>query len=159
VKYETNRLERLFQIRDEQRKKRPNGRTIVRYRDLPIEKNRNGLQRWYMHPDMDDNAIQTLLAHIQELPPGGRSGKQKSQGGQVAFVWEGRGYTLIDGVRYDWDRHDVLNFPVRTDGIVVQHVNLDQENRAQLFICEPNAIDALGVDRGCGFEQIEDAPE
>ena len=48
----TNRLERLFEIRDKQRKVKQDGQIIVRGKDLPLEKNRQGLQKWYMHPDM-----------------------------------------------------------------------------------------------------------
>jgi gentisate 1,2-dioxygenase len=100
-----------------------------------------------------------LLVHVQEIPPGGRTGKQKSQGGQIGVVWEGRGYSLVDGVRHDWEQHDVLNFPVRTPGIVLQHVNTDMKAPARIIFCEPNVIGSLGIDRGCGFEQVEDAPD
>ena len=71
----------------------------------------------------------------------------------------GRGYTLLDGVRHDWEQHDVLNFPVRTKGIVLQHVNADPNKPARVLFCEPNIIEPLGMDRGCGFEQLEDAPD
>jgi gentisate 1,2-dioxygenase len=155
----TNRLDRLFEIRDKQRKIKEDGQIIVRGKDLPFEKNRQGLQKWYMHPDMTENCLNSLLVFVQEIPPGGRTGKQKSQGGQIGVVWEGRGYTLVDGVRHDWEKHDVLNFPVRTAGIVLQHVNTDMKEPARIIFCEPNVIDSLGVDRGCGFEQVEDAPD
>ncbi|HXP92028.1 MAG TPA: hypothetical protein VN905_01040, partial [Candidatus Binatia bacterium] len=153
-----NRLERLLEIRDQQRAIRRSGRTVARGDEIPWEWNHQGKQKWYMHPDMTENCLNTLMFYVQELPPGGRSGKQKSQGGQAGVVLEGRGYTLVDGVRHDWEKHDVLNFPVRTEGIVVQHVNLDPDSVALLAFVEPNTVDSLGVDRGCGFEQIEDAP-
>ena len=156
---EGNRLERLFEIRDEQRALRRSGRLIARGDEIPWEQNRQGKQKWYMHPDMRENALNSLMFYVQELPPGGRSGKQRSQGGHVAIVWEGTGYTLVDGVRHDWEKHDVLNFPIRTSGIVLQHVNGDPNKPALLAFVEPNTSDALGIDRGCGFEQIEDAPE
>jgi gentisate 1,2-dioxygenase len=153
------KLDSIFELRDAQRSVRRKGRTVVHADELEWEHNRQGKMKWYMHPDMTENCLNTLIFFVQELPPGGRSGKQKSQGGQAGVVWEGRGYTLVDGVRHDWEKHDVLNFPVRTEGIVVQHVNLDPEKPALLALVEPNTFDALGVDRGCGFEQLEDAPE
>jgi gentisate 1,2-dioxygenase len=153
------KLDRIFELRDEQRALRRGGKTIAKGDELPWEQNRHGKMKWYMHPDMTDNCLNTLIFYVQELPPAGRSGKQKSQGGQTGVVWEGRGYTLVDGVRHDWEKHDVFSFPVRTAGITVQHVNLDTEKPALLAFCEPNTYDALGVDRGCGFEQIEDAPD
>lgn len=153
------RLDRLFEIRDRQREQKKNGRALVKFKELEWEHNRQGKQKWYMHPDMVENSLNSMLFLVQEIPPGGRTGKQKSQGGQVGVVWEGRGYTLVDGVRHDWEKHDVLNFPVRTSGIVVQHFNSDPKEPARLVLCEPNIIEPLGMDRGCGFEQIEDAPQ
>lgn len=153
-----DRLERLIEIRDQQRERFSQGREIVRGADLPWEDTRMGRQKWYMHPDMTENALNSLLFWIQELPPGGRSGKLKTQGGTVGYVWVGRGYTLIDGERYEWEEGDVINLPVRTPGMVVQHVNADSRNPARLVFTEPNLIDALGVDRGCGTEIVEDAP-
>lgn len=153
------KLERLFELRDAQRRQRESGQIIVRGHDLPTERNAQGLQKWYMHPDMAENCLSSLIVYLQEIPPGGRTGKQRSQGGQIGIVWEGRGYSLVDGVRHEWEQHDVLNFPVRTAGIVVQHVNLDKTTPAKVLFCEPNMFEALGVDRGCGFEQLEDAPD
>jgi gentisate 1,2-dioxygenase len=151
-------LERLFEMRDQQRALRGKGRAIVPGDDLPWETNAQGIQKWYMHPDMSENSLHSLLLFVQKLPPGGRSGKQRTQGGIVGYVWAGRGYTLLDGVRFDWEEGDVLNLPVRTEGIVVQHVNTDPREEARIIFAEPNTLDALGVDRGSGFEQVEEAP-
>ena len=49
----------------------------------------------------------------QEIPPGSRSGRLKFQGGQVIMILEGRGYTLVDGVKHTWEAGDVLNLPLR----------------------------------------------
>ncbi len=151
-------LDKLLELRDEQRAQRKGGRVIVRFEDLEWEQNRNGKMKWYMHPAIEDNSLNGYFFWVQEIEPGGRSGKQKSQGGQVAYVWAGSGYTLIDGVRHDWKAGDVLNLPVRTNGIIVQHVNPDPKEAARLAFIEPNLAAALGIDRGCGFEQLEDAP-
>ncbi len=153
------KLDWTLALRDEQRKLRRGGKTIAKGDELPWERNRLGKMKWYMHPSMTDNCLNTLIFYVQELPPGGRSGKLKSQGGQTGIVWDGRGYTLVDGVRHDWETHDVFSFPVRTAGIVVQHVNLDMDKPALLCFCEPNTYESLGVDRGCGFEIVEDAPD
>lgn len=153
-----NLLERLFEIRDQQRDQKRKGRVIVPFKDLPWEQNRHGKMKWYAHPDIKENCLNQMLFWVQEIPPGGRTGKQQSQGGQVGFIWRGKGYTLIDGVRFDWEKDDLLNLPVRTNGIVVQHFNLDANEPARIMFIEPNLLFALGVDRGSGFEQVEDAP-
>lgn len=151
-------FDRLIQLRDEQRDRKKKGRVIVGFKDLPWEQNSHGKMKWYMHPDIKENALNQFLFWVQEIPPGGRTGKQKTQGGQVGIVWRGKGYTLIDGVRFDWEKDDVLNLPVRTNGIVVQHVNTDSSEPARIAFVEPNLVFALGIDRGSGFEQLEDAP-
>jgi gentisate 1,2-dioxygenase len=154
-----NRLGRLIDLRDQQRARWSAGQSVVAGRDLPWENNELGRQKWYMHPDMTENSLSSLLFWVQEIPPGGKSGRLHYQGGTVGYVWAGRGYTLIDDDRYDWTAGDVLNLPVRTDGITVQHVNLDEDEPARLVLTEPNLLDALGVDRGCGYHPLAEGEE
>jgi len=75
------------------------------------------------------------------------------------LIIEGKGYTMVDGVKYPWEQGDVLNLPLRNRGIIVQHFNSDPDKPAKFVAAEPNWFHCTGVDRGCGFEQIEDAPE
>ena len=127
--------------------------------ELPQEINQQGLMKWYMHPAIKDTVLSTLLFFEQEIPPGSRSGRYKFQGEQVIYIIEGRGHTLIDGVKHPWKAGDVLNLPVRKLGIIVQHVNDDPEQPARFVAAEPNFFACTGVDRGSGFEQLQDAPE
>jgi gentisate 1,2-dioxygenase len=152
------RLQRLFQIRDDQRARYQAGRSVVRGRELPWEDNALGRQKWYMHPDMTENALSSLLFWVQEIPPGEESGTLHYQGGTVGYVWAGRGYTYVDDVRHDWEAGDVLNLPVRTAGITVRHGNSGTVPARVLFT-EPDHIAALGVDRGCGFEVVNPASD
>jgi len=154
-----NHWEELFRIRDQQRAFRKTAVKVVRGSELPQEKNRQGLMRWYLHPSITDTVIHSLIIVEQEIPPGSRSGRIKFQGGQVIYVKAGKGHTLLDGVRHAWQAGDVINLPLKRDGIVVQHVNDDRERPAKLIACEPNWIGCVGVDRGSGFEQLEDSPD
>jgi hypothetical protein len=95
----------------------------------------------------------------QEIPPGSRSGRLKFQGGKVMFIVAGRGYTLIDGVKHAWEAGDILNLPLKRDGIIIQHVNDDAEKTAAFLAVEPNLFAATSVDRGAGFEQMETSPD
>lgn len=156
---QTNYWDRLFALRDEQRERKRTAIQVVKGAQLPLETNRQGLMRWYLHPEITDTALSTYLFFQQELPPGSRSGRMKFQGNQVIYILEGRGYTLLDGVRHDWQAGDLLNLPIKKAGIVVQHVNADPENKARFIAAEPNLFACASVDRGCGFEQLEEAPE
>jgi gentisate 1,2-dioxygenase len=115
--------------------------------------------QWYLHPALHDTLLRTLMFYRQEIPPGSRSGKQKCQGSLLFYVQEGRGYTILDGARHPWEAGDLINLPIREEGVVYQHFNVDPDQRVLLVACEPNLVDALGVDKGSGFEQLEPAPE
>lgn len=149
----------LLKLRDEQRERVKNAIQVVRGESLPQEVNQQGLMRWYLHPSIKDTILSTLMFFEQEIPPAGRTGRLKFGGGQVIYILEGKGYTLVDGVKHPWEAGDVLNLPLRKEGIVIQHVNESSTDRAKFVAAEPNFFECTTVDRGCGFEQIEDAPE
>jgi hypothetical protein len=154
-----NFWDELIRLRDRQREERNSAVQIVRGDELPQEKNPLGLLRWYLHPSIKDTVLSTLLFFEQEIPPGSRSGRLQFQGGQVMFIIAGKGHTSIDGVKFPWEAGDVLNLPLRRDGIVVQHFNDDPNKPAKFLAAEPNWFECTGVDRGAGFELLEPAPE
>src|SRR5438445_5658118 len=134
-------------LRDRQREARKSAVQVGRLSELPLENNQQGLMRWYLHPSITDTILSTLAIYRQEIPPGSRSGRLKFQGGQIMFIVEGRGYTLLDGVRHAWEAGDVLNLPTKRDGIVVQHFNADSAKPAVFIAVEPNLFAATGVAR------------
>ena len=152
-------LEALFERRDRERALLAKSTKVVDGDNLPVENNRMGIYRWYLHPDKEDVALRTMLFWAEEIPPGSKSGKQKHQGGRLHYVQEGQGYTDIDGVKYEWEKGDMILLPVRPQGVTFQHFNTDSRNKARLVCAEPNWYDATGVDLGSGFEQIENSPD
>ena len=156
---EVNHWDELLKLRDRQREQMHNGIQVIKEAELPLEVSRHGLMRWYLHPSIKDTCLTVLMFYQQEIPPGSRSGRLKFQGGQVMMITDGQGYTMIDGVRHSWKAGDVLNLPLRADGIIVQHFNTDPNNPAKFVATEANWFEGVSVDRGCGFEQLEDAPE
>ena len=158
VTREENLLDWLYALRDKQREQKKKSAWLIRGTDLPWERNRQGKMKWYLHPALDDACIRSMMFFQQEIPPGGRTGAQKTPGGAVMYIMQGRGYTLLDGVRYDWEAEDVVNIPIRTTGVVVQHVNVDLKEPVVFICADLNLVDLLGVDRGAELEQVEDAP-
>jgi gentisate 1,2-dioxygenase len=155
----TDLLEALFQQRDAWREKMKSAISLVKGGQLDWEINRQGKMRWYLHPAMTDRSIRSLVVFAQEIPPGSRSGKQKHQGGLVHYILDGKGYTIINGVKHDWEAGDVVVLPIFPDGLEYQHFNADPEKRVLFIAAEPNLFDALGVDMGSGFEQLENCPD
>jgi gentisate 1,2-dioxygenase len=154
-----NLLEWLYQLRDYQRQHQRNGAWLIKGKDLPWERNRQGKMKWFLHPALDNTSIRSMLFVMQEIPPGGKSGVQKTPGGQVMYIVSGRGYTLLDGERFDWEAEDVVNIPIRANGVHVQHVNIDRREPVVFVQAEINLMDMLGVDRGSELEQVENAPD
>ena len=149
----------LIALRDRQREQRKSAAQVVRLSELPLESNEQGLMRWYLHPAIIDTVLSTLSIYRQEIPPCSRSGRLKFQGGQILFIVEGRGHTMLDGVKHAWEAGDVVNLPCKRDGIVVQHFNDDPATTAVFMAVEPNLFAATSVDRGCGFHQLEQSPD
>ena len=156
---EQNFWDQIFELRDEQREQRKNGIQVIKEAQLPLEVNKQGLMRWYMHPGIKDTILSCYLVYSQEIPPGSRSGRLLFGGDQVIYVVAGQGYTVLDGVKHPWKAGDALNLPLRKPGITVQHFNTDPEITAKLIAVEPNFLQCASVDRGTGFEQLENAPE
>jgi len=153
-----NLYDELIKLRDQERERRKNSIFVVKGDELAWEINPQGKMKWYLHPAIDDTVIQNMIVYLQEIPPGSFSGKLKCQGGVVIYVLEGKGRTVIDEVTFAWETDDVVQLPIRPNGIVFQHFNDDRTQAAQLICAEPNLVHALGVDRGSGFEQLSSAP-
>jgi len=154
-----NLLDWLYKLRDKQREQKKKSAWLIKGKDLNWERNSQGKMKWYLHPALEDACIRSMLFFQQEIPPGGRTGSQMTPGGAVMFIMQGRGYTTLDGKRYDWEAEDVVNIPIRTNGVVVQHFNTDMHEPAVFICADLNLIDLLGVDRGAALEQIEEAPD
>ena len=113
--------------------------------------------RWYLHPGKKDTAIKNLMLYVQEIPAGGKSGRQRCPGGMVHYVLDGHGAVEIDGTRHEWSAGDCIALPIRHSGIEYQFFNLDSQNPARYLAATPNFFEVLGVDLGSTFEQLEDA--
>lgn len=159
IVYDGTLLDDMFRRRDQWRKETLGAPLVIKKRSLPQERNRMGLYRWYVHPSFTHVACRHTLLWGHEIPPGSRSGKQKHQGGRVHYVLEGRGYTILDDKRYDWEKGDLILLPVKVGGCIFQHFNADPKEPAELIATEPNWTSILGVDMAGGFEQLEPSPD
>ena len=153
---DTGFYESLLRLRDADRARKESALTVVHGDQLPVERSRQGLLKWYLHPLADNTAIKSLGVYVQELPPRSSSGRYRWQGGEAILFLEGAGYTQVDGEQFEWEAWDALIVPVRSDGVTIQHFN--PAERPARFVCAwPNLLAALGVDLGAGLEQLADA--
>jgi quercetin dioxygenase-like cupin family protein len=151
------------QVRDEKLLK------VVKPEQMPWEDTRQGLIKHLVHEKMDVR-VKTLDIYMQELPPGGRSGKHSHTGEEYIYILEGSGYDIHwdlepdirekyywkvseEGKTFEWEEGDSVIIPVKT---VHQHFNPSKDKPAR-FVSATNRIYKQVV---CNdLEQIEDAPD
>lgn len=156
------RWDELIELRDQQREQLKHSRVVVHFDELPWEINPQGKMKWYLHPGIKDTAHHESIIYMQEIPPGSRSGKLIHQGGTAFYVWKGKGYSIINDERFDWEEEDLILLPVSIrwdEGVTYQHFNADPKEPALLLASAPNVWDSMGVDLGIGLEQLETCPE
>ena len=153
-----NFFDELMEMRDRLRE-RKNGLFVVKGDDIPMESNRHGLMQWYMHPNIKDVSLNTKLVYVQHIPPGSKSGRQHHPGGKIFYFWQGKGHTVLDGVNYSWVAGEMIQLPLRKDGVTYQHFNDSDDEEVLILAVEPNYIEALGLDKGSSYEELEDSPD
>ncbi|HZA53836.1 MAG TPA: cupin domain-containing protein [Candidatus Udaeobacter sp.] len=157
MKNQGNLLDALFELRDRYREQAERGMKIVRGDDLPWEINRQGKMRWYLHPAKNDTVIRSLMIYVQEIEPGGHSGKEASPGGIVHYMLEGKGYVVVNGKKHAWAKGDCVGLPILSRPVEYQFFNTDKKKPARYIAATPNLFEVLGVDMGTRFEQLESA--
>ena len=138
---------------EEERYWRQNVPQIVRQNDRTWENTRNGRMLWFLHPAHSpmQTGMRMFEAYLQELPPGGKSGKHIHVGEEVHFIISGRGYDEIDGHKWEWETNDVVAVPTLS---AHQSVNADPDNPALFLVYKSRVYDYLSF---AGIEHLEDA--
>jgi quercetin dioxygenase-like cupin family protein len=113
--------------------------------------------------------IKDIDMYMQELPPGGCSGKHRHMHEEIMYILEGRGYSLHWDIdfdlhekfewrmaeepkRFDWEQGDLVWIPVNT---AHQHFNSDPDKPARFISASSRIYKQLGWGE---IEQLEDAP-
>jgi mannose-6-phosphate isomerase-like protein (cupin superfamily) len=106
------------------------GRIVVRLKETKQELMRQGHLRFYLDAGRTivDTPLQDWAVFTHEVRS--VSGKHRHQGGLVIYVIDGKGYSVIDGERVDWEKGDLVLLPLRPNGVEHQHFNTDPEKPA-----------------------------
>ncbi len=100
------------------------GKLLIKANERTWEVSRQGKTKNFMYPNLlPENALQDWAVFQQDIVT--HSGKHRHQGSLVIFVLEGRGYTVVDGVRQDWKKGDLILLPLKQGGVEHQHFNLE----------------------------------
>lgn len=115
-----------YKWRQEWMRQRQQGQVVIKGKDMPWEQNRQGFIKYLTYPmNWDKLAVPFWFIFIHRIRK--HSGKHRHQGGLGLFVLSGKGYTVVDGVRYDWEEGDLILLPVKPEGCVHQHFNADPD--------------------------------
>ena len=143
----------FLRLYEEERHWRQSVPQVIHHSDRKWQDTRNGRIMWYLHPGHDplSNGLRMFEVYLQELPPGGRSGKHSHVGEELHFIIEGSGYDEIEGTRWDWEANDVVAVPVLSTH---QSFNSDPDRPARFVVFKSRLYDYLSFG---GIEHLEDA--
>ena len=124
-----NPYERIMRQRAELAERNLTGPVVVRGDDRPWHQTRQGKLRYYLEPlTIKDTPLQQWRVFMHDIKT--RSGKHRHQGGLVIYVLEGKGYSVVDGERWDWEKGDLVLLPMKPEGVEHQHFNADPSKPA-----------------------------
>jgi len=99
------------------------GRVVCTEEDCPQMLTRQGRLRYYLGHTIKDTPLQDWIVFTHEIRTA--SGKHRHQGGLVIYVITGKGYSVVDGERIDWQAGDLLLLPIKPGGVEHQHFNIN----------------------------------
>lgn len=119
---EENGYERFMQFRKEFERRQLNGQIVVKPSDREYENTRQGHLLFYLDPLFyKEPPLHDWYVFTHDVRT--HSGKHRHQGGIVIYVIEGKGYSIVDDERVDWETGDLLLLPIKPRGVEHQHFN------------------------------------
>ena len=114
--------EKQLRARKEFQDRQIMGPVVIRSTDREFQLTRQAHLKYYLDPtSFKDTPLQDWLVFINDVKK--HSGKHRHQGGLVIYVIEGRGYSIVDDERVEWEAGDLLLLPIKPNGVVHQHFN------------------------------------
>jgi mannose-6-phosphate isomerase-like protein (cupin superfamily) len=100
------------------------GQVVVKPSDREFYITRQGRLMYHLNPEIHKNTpLQDWRVFSHDLKT--QSGKHRHQGGLVIYVLEGKGYSIVEGERKDWEKGDLVLLPMKPGGVEHQHFNSD----------------------------------
>ena len=150
-----NPYERTLKYRKEQRERNEKGPIVIKKSERQVFMARQGRLRFFLDP-MFYTDVPLLQWRVFTHEIRTKSGRHRHQGGLVIYVLEGKGYSIVEGERMDWEKGDLVLLPLSSNEVEHQHFNLDPEKPAlwAAFIHIP-IQEHLASD----LQQVENSPE
>jgi gentisate 1,2-dioxygenase len=107
----------------------------------------DGVLMEYVNPDTGGPVMMTIGAHMQMLRPGEHTRAHRQTGSFVYQCCKGKGWSIINGRRFDWQERDIFVVPA---WMYHEHANASDSEDACLF-----AFHDLPVMRALGLYREE----
>jgi quercetin dioxygenase-like cupin family protein len=121
-----NPYERVLRQRKELAERNLTGPVVLRTEDREWFMARQGKLQFFLDPvTFKETPLQQWRVFVHEIRT--RSGKHRHQGGLVIYVLDGKGYSMVDGERWDWEKGDLVLLPMKPEGVEHQHFNVQPE--------------------------------
>lgn len=135
------------------------GDVVIHGKEQPWVMGRQAKVRYYLvpsryHEGPQEAAVDDWTIFIQDV--GAHSGMHRHQGGLVIYILEGEGYSVVDGVRHDWEAGDLLLLPIKPGGVEHQHFNKYDDKPAKWIAFINVQVFEWGAS---DMVQIKDHPE
>jgi len=98
----------------------------------------------YINPHTGGPVMPTIACWIQLLRPGVRTQAHRHVGSAVYLAFEGRGYSVIDGQRFDWSKGDLFVVPTWAWH---EHASADSAEAILFSVQDTPVMQALGLYR------------
>src|SRR5947207_1875722 len=153
---EDNPYERSMRSRQEFTDRNLTGQIVVTAAERETFQARQGKLKYYLCPvSYKDTPLQQWRVFTHEIAT--VSGKHRHQGGLVIYVLKGKGYSVVDGERWDWEKGDLVLLPMKPGGVEHQHFNLEPEQGPALWAAFINLRIHEFV--AADLRQVENAPD
>ena len=98
------------------------GQIVIKKSDRETQSTRQGFMRYYLDPQQHATTpLHDWRVWTNDIRK--HSGKHRHQGGLIIYVIEGKGYSIVDDERVEWETGDLLLLPIRPKGVTHQHFN------------------------------------
>ena len=112
------------------------GKVVIKASERPYWVDRMAARcRFYLNHYYEDTVNPDWRMFIHDIVT--QSGSHRHQGGLALFVIEGKGATYMNGVKYEWEKGDLILLPVVPGEIEHQHINYSGNAKWISFIYLP----------------------
>src|ERR1700681_1754412 len=119
-----NPYERVMRQRKELKERNETGPVVIKEAKQEWFQPRQGKLKLFLDSlSFKITPLQQWRVFIHDIRT--KSGKHRHQGGLVIYVLEGKGYSIVDGEKKDWEKGDLVLLPMKPEGVEHQHFNLD----------------------------------